>query len=304
MNILNYYLTQQNNPIWYQKFQSTSSKQSGKTFSYVNTNFRYLLSFIDQFEKFKSNFGKERKDWSEKLPCGQELDKLRVINLLRAGFITTQGGYYYVTSKGMVLMDLAKSTLKDVDKWILLFLLLIDYKGETRKFDVPKTAQETFNKIVASGVSKEDLLFAIYKNLTISEKEKLFEEDVFWLVSFVNDFRFLTLFISSSSEEKKSLKEYVKGCSHNKESKDLIAHKFVSSGAYNCSMFRDDLNVIYFSRIVIELKNLCYPDFFEAITSAYSEHYHSANKRLIMNFINNHKSIFENIRLAFSKEDF
>lgn len=304
MSILNYYLTQQRNPIWYQKFQSTSSKQSGKTFSYVNTNFRYLLSFIDQFEKFKSNFGKERKDWSEKLPCGQELDKHRVINLLRAGLITTQEGYYYVTPKGMALMDLAKSNLKDADKWILLFLLLIDYKSETRKFDVLRTAQETFNKIVASGVNKEDLLFAVRNNLTISEKERLFEEDVFWLVSFVNDLQFLTLFNSSTEEEKKNLKEYVKNCSHNKDSKDLIAHKFVSSGAYNCSMFRDDLNVIYFSRIVIESKNLEYPDFFEKIVSAYSERYRSTNKIVIMNFINNHKSIYESIRLAVSKEDF
>lgn len=304
MKILDYYLNQQNNSIWYHKFQSTSSKQSGKTFSYVNTNFRYLLSFVEQFEKFKSNFGKERKDWSERLPCGQESDKHRVINLMRAGFITMEEGYYFVTPKGLALMDLANSDLINIEKWILIFLLILDYKGETRKVDILKTTLDVFRKINISGVRKDIFLNALEKNLKISKKDKLFEEDIFWLISFVNDSQFLNIYNCNSEQEKNCLKEYVKNCSKDKRSRDLIAHKFVNSGAYNCSMFKDDINVLYFSDVVVRSRNLEPIQFFEELVSLYVEHYSIADKTKIMLFIQNHKSIYEKIRLAIFKEDF
>lgn len=304
MSILDYYLNQQNNPIWYKKFQSTSSKQSGKTFSYVNTNFRYLLSFIEQFEKFKSNFGKERKDWSERLPCGQESDKHRVINLIRAGFILMEEGFYFVTPKGLAVMDLANADLKDSEKWILMFLLILDYRGDLRKIDILRTTIDVFYKVNFSGVDKDIFVSFLKDNLKISKKELLFEQDIFWWISFVNDNQFLTIYNSSSEDEKNDLKVYVKDCSLDNKSKDLIAHKFVNSGAYSCSMFRDDINVLYFTDFVIKSRYLESQQFFESLVSLYCEQYEYADKAKIMKFINNHKSIYETIRLRIFKEDF
>ena len=60
MNILDYYLECQKNSSWVVKFQSTSGAQAGKTFSYINTNFRAITAFFNQLQMFESKDGLRR----------------------------------------------------------------------------------------------------------------------------------------------------------------------------------------------------------------------------------------------------
>ena len=47
--ILDYYNERNKDVNYVKEFQSTASKKSGKTFWYINTNIRFIMSFINSF---------------------------------------------------------------------------------------------------------------------------------------------------------------------------------------------------------------------------------------------------------------
>ena len=176
MKLLDYYLTQQKNISWYTKFQSTSSKQSGKTFSYINTNFRGIDAFLDQVEKFNKKNGLERSEWNDSQRTGQEKDKHRVINLINAGFFKFETDCYLITPKGVAVLDLLEDdTFNESEKWLILFLLLLDYKNEVRDLDILATTKETYQYIESAGYSNNDISTLLWESLKVSKKNILFK---------------------------------------------------------------------------------------------------------------------------------
>ena len=216
MDILNYYINQQANNAWYTKFQSTSSKQSGKTFSYINTNFRGIDAFLDQIEKFYKKNGLERSEWNDKMHSGQEADKHRVINLLNAGFFKFETDCYLITPKGLAILDLLNDdSFNEREKWLITYLLLLDYKTEQRELDVLSTTKEIYSYINKAGYSFEEINKHLWASLMIDKKDVLFSRDIFWLISFARDDKFLLKFYESSNEDKEKLFSYVIACSKN-----------------------------------------------------------------------------------------
>lgn len=294
MNILNYYLDQQNNTSWYTKFQSTSSKQSGKTFSYINTNFRGIDAFLDQIEKFYEKNGLERSEWKDNMRSGQEADKHRVINLLNAGFFKFETDCYLITPKGLAIIDLIKDdSFNDSEKWFILFLLLLDYKNEEREFDVLLTTKEIFEYIIKAGYTKEEINNFLWTALHVDKKDVMFSRDIFWLVSFARDDKFLIKYYESTQAEKESLHEYVIACSKNKKTKDCIAHKFIGGGAYTTSTFIDDLKMLFFANYTISNNFDSFEDYLDKILFKYKTKFPTFRVDKTMYFIKNHKSIFK-----------
>ena len=291
MNILEYYITQQSNKLWYEKFLSTSGKMSGKTFSYINTNFRSINSFLVQFIKITSKLGKNRNEWNSYLPGGQEADKHRIVNLANAEFITLNGEKYNITYKGLVLLDLDLANLSESENWFLLFLLLLDYHND-RQLDLILTVNGTFEKLEQIGFDKTNILRMLSEAFLIKSKQDLFSKDIFWLISFINDNDFLKLFVSSDEKEKNRLKEYVIDCSSYKDSFDLIAHKFKNSGVYNLKTFKEDLKVLYFTKILLDNIDLKFEEIVSNILNEYKKYYLPYGENNIQSFIKNHKSAF------------
>lgn len=291
MNILEYYITQQSNKLWYVKFSSTSGKMSGKTFSYINTNFRSLSSFLVQFNRITSKLGKNRSEWHSYLPSGQEADKHRVVNLANAQFITLNAEKYNITYKGLVLIDLNLMNLSESENWFLLFLLILDYHND-RKFDLILTVKSIFEKLESIGYNESDILKLLSECFYINSKRDLFSKDIFWLISFINDSDFLNLFISSNKNETNRLKEYVIDCSSYKDSFDLIAHKFKNSGVYNLKTFKEDLKVLYFTKILLDNIDLKFEEIVSNVLNEYKKYYLPYGENNIQSFIKNHKSAF------------
>lgn len=296
MKILDYYLSQQKNPIWYQKFQSTSSKQSGKTFSYINTNYRGIDAFFKQMSEFYKKNGLERSEWNDKQKTGQEKDKHRVINLLNAGFFKFETNCYLITPKGQAIVDLLNiPNVKEHDRWILLYLLLLDYKTEERDLDIIHTTEDIFSYITKAGYSNEEVSELMYKGMSADSKEDLFLKDIFWLVSFAKDDVFLSLYAEATDNERESLGKYVSAMLHTKDTQDCIAHKFINGGSYTVSTFVDDLKVLYFTNILLQNRKLDFDSYIEIIVNKYSEKFFSFHKDFVLKFIKNHKSIYKSI---------
>ena len=271
MKILDYYKNQQLNDAWLVKFQSTSNNQSGKTFSYINTNFRGISAFFSQLSIFESKNGLKRSEWNDYQDGGQEKDKHRVINLQNAGLLNITDDRYYISDKGKEVLRIDKDTsLTEKEKWILLFLLILDYKTETRNIDLIKSVMEIYAPLTQKGVSASVFISILRKALNISNKENLFSSEAFWLITFAKDPEFIEYYLSSSSDEKMELYEWVKNCSKNKSSKDCIAHKFVSGGAYTTSTFVDDINVILSLIILLLIQDTDSDNYLRIICKIYT----------------------------------
>ena len=254
MTILDYYLNMQQNKNWVNKFVSTSSNQSGKIFSYVNTNFRGVYSFFEQVLKFNKKNALPRSEWNDKQNKGQEKDKHRVINLIRAGFFEFEQTdlSYIITPKGQTILDIKDEKLNKEEIWLLLYLLLIDYKNEENNFDILNSTKKLFIDLEGYGYSREKIINLIREGIKSKDKKELFMKDIFWLITFQKDDNFLDCFSKSKSEDITSLKWHVIKDNEMNNEDDCIVHKFINGGVYTVSTFKDDLKVLYWEKPVIK----------------------------------------------------
>lgn len=256
MSILEYYQSKQKDFVWYNKFQSTAKDQCGKLFTCLNVNFRRLTSFFTQLDEFKSKAGLRREDWNSYQENGQEKDKHRIVNLKNAGLIEYRSDRYYITEKGHeVLRIYEDAILSDEEKWILLLMLIMDYKTEERSLDLIKSVIGLINDLSKQGMERTAFLKMLRQSMNITTKERLFTSDVFWIITFAKDAEFIKLYLNASTDEKQKLYDWILMCSKNKKSTDCIAHKFVSGGAYSASTFHEDINIV-FQGVVIDVRYL------------------------------------------------
>lgn len=291
MTILEYYIEKQKDSNWYKNFQSIGDKYHGKTFDFINTNFRKLNSFCSQLDIFRIQDGKKRDEWST-MDCGQETDKHRIVNLKNAGLITCNNNRYYITDKGHEILRINDSEeLNDREKWLLVLMLLSDYKTDKRDMDVIYTAINLAETLSSHGVRRQDLITLLSSARSVADKNELFKNDVFWLITFYTDKDFVDLYLQSSDDEKKKLYMHVIVCSRNKDSKDCIAHKFVSSGAYSARTFNEDINVLLCVLVIAALEGDSWGPFLKLITRLYV----STNSNNIINFMNDKKTMYDEV---------
>lgn len=291
MTILQYYLEKQKDPIWYKNYQSISDKCNGKLFDFIDTNFRKILSFFSQLDAFKSKDGKKRSEWST-MDCGQEEDKHRVVNLQNAGLITFDGERYFITKKGKEVLRINENDeLNDNEKWLLMFMLLSDYRTEKRDLDLIKTVIDLAETLSKYGIDRTKLMTELRNACYVDKKLQLFEKDVFWLITFYTDEEFIKKYIVSTQKEKTELSDWIIACSRDKKSTDCIAHKFVSSGAYSATTFKDDINLSLCVLVVTALQDKTWNAFLDIICKIYL----TAHVEKIKNFMAYNQAIYDEI---------
>lgn len=295
VNILNYYLESQKNISWVLKFQSTSGAQAGKTFSYINTNFRAITAFFNQLQMFEAKDGLRRSEWHDYQENGQEKDKHRVINLINAGFLEQEEDVYRITNKGKTLLSLYKnSSLTDAEKWPLVLLLLLDYKNASQELDIIYSAMTIYSLLEKHGVTALRLLGELKSGVRFFEKEKMFRSSVFWLITFAKDPQFIQLFESATDAEREELYEWVIEQSKNKSSADCIAHKFVSGGAYTTATFNDDLKVLLSILILLMLQDKNAKNYLELFTKIFVNTNYAKILTFYQDNIDVYSSVYEN----------
>lgn len=290
MKLIEYYKDKQTSQEWVDKFQSTGKNSCGKLFSCLNVNFRNLISFFNQLEAFKPKDGLRRDDWNSYQDNGQEKDKHRIVNLKNAGLIRMDGDRYYITDKGHEVLRISNDkNLTDREKWIILLMLILDYNTEERKQDLIKSVLELDSSLKQHGLETVKFLAMLKNSLYIDKKDKLFQSDVFWLITFAKDEQFDKIYLDSTEDEKQNLFDYVLLVSQNKKSTDLIAHKFVSGGAYSVSTFNDDINMIFSILILISLRDVNWDNYIDIICKCYS----TCNAERIKKFMSSNSLIYQ-----------
>ena len=298
MTILELYKKKQECKEWYIKFQSTGFNKSGKIFSYINTNYRYLKSFYNQFSNFENNNGTDRKDWEKYSQCGQEVDKHRVSNLINSGLFENKLGIYYITNIGYVFKDLIEidnKNLSEKEKWILTFLILTNYSFNNKSNEIIFTSKMFMEDLFEAGLNEEYILTEIKKIINVRDLTELFSSDIFWYITFAKDKSFIEKYKESTYLEKRELQSYLINEQKNPNSEDCIGHKYKNSGAYNKGMFVDEVKVLYYSYFVYKKEYSNFEEYINMIIDLYKENNLTISKENVLDFIKNHKVVYEYI---------
>lgn len=289
MNILEYYRTKQSDYGWVQEFQSTAQGKHGKIFNCLNVNFRSLKTYYIQLDAFKINDGLRRSEWNNYQYNGQEKDKHRIQALKNAKFVISVGDRFFITDKGKLVLRINEDkALTDREKWILIYMLLIDFEYDGKELDLIKSVIDLSNDLGNYGIGGKQLISYLKDSMLLSKKSDIFKKDIFWLITFYKDKEFIKLFLKSTEEEKKQLYDWVISCSNDRNSTDCIAHKFMNGGAYNGNMFNEDINIILCTLVLLTLQDRNYNNFIMLMSKLY-------NPQINLDRIN--KIIVENVKV-------
>ncbi len=295
MTISELYISKQEHKVWVDKFQSTGNHKSGKIFAYTNTNFRSINSFLSQIAMFKDINGKSRSQWRVMSRSGQELDKHRITSLINAGWIESDNERYYLTNSGSLALRLNNAKLTSFEKWPLLFFLLQNYSFEGNKREIYVTTNRTVENLHRFNLDTDFLISNMSR--IVQKKSDLydvFKEDVFWIVSFLKDTSFVKSYLDSPQIEKDELFSYVINEHKKKKSTDLVAHKFVSSGAYSKTMLFDEWTVLCTEIMTSGDVSNGADIYLNSILNAYTLFFDKIRKPLIIDFFEkNHDSFID-----------
>lgn len=299
--VYDYYVIQNKNDDWVDKFKSSSSNKSGKLFSFINTNFRKLLSFCSQFEKFLEKNGIPRKDWNSKQLSGGDKDKHRIKNLLNAKFIEKIDDTYLVTSSGYVLKDIIEGDFNDDEKWILLFFLMLHFEENNSKYSIYKKSLQAVKILQIYKISVANVI----EQTTLIETKRscsdLIRVDLFWWLSFLNDDAFLKLYVKN--EDKSDLYNFVSCELRNPNSKDCIGSKYGKNSIFSIGTFKEQCKILCCCIFMQEQKNQdivsLIKDFVKFYKTLYCKQISDAK---IVEFLNQHKSIYNKIYFSLFQE--
>lgn len=294
MNILEFYLEQQKYPEWYKKFQSMAKDKSGKIFSYSSTTYRYMHNFIADVEKFYRLNGVPMDQWPT-YEDGQKEDKQRTLPLSLANFVYRKEDRYFFTGAGYTCMDLISLDKTDNEEWLLLFLLLLDYRSEWRNNDIILTSKEYIKYLLNCGLNENDVLDQLENLQLIDNIEEVMKTDIFWLITFAKDKQFIEKYIASSDNEKAMLHTYVINEQKNKKSKDCIGHKFVAGGQMLPGQFIEECKTLYVAYRISKNKYETFDEMLEKLFEIYDEIAVVSDYSKIKEFIEGHLSIYEDI---------
>ncbi len=295
MNILEFYLNQQKYPEWYQKFQSTAKNKSGKVFSHTSTNYRNILNFLSDLDKFKQNNGVSRSEFKKYDNNGQEIDKQRIMPLTNANIIVKDIDKFYLTPIGYVCLDLIEGDYQEQEKWILLYILLLNYQNEGRNNDIILTSKEYIKYLTNVGLKETEILEELKNVQKCTEIDQIFKKDIFWYITFAKDRQFLQKYMTSTKEEKEMLFSYVINAQKDRKSKDCIGHKYVAGGAMLKSTFLEECELLFYTYSLTLHKYDTLEEMVERLLELYKEIHGTLNKDVIEKFIKNNRSIYQSV---------
>ena len=180
-----------------------------------------------------------------------------------------EGERYFITDKGYCALDIyGNEDLSDKEKWILIYLLLLDYQGENNFSDFVNSVVRAAARLGQLGIDCTKFLSLLYEQRKNSDKNVLFKT-IFWLLSFVYDNEFIDLFLKSSDFEKKELYDYVTSCSKDINTTDCIAKKYKNGGAYTGQMFNEDINIFLSTLILVTLQDSSLDNYLKLVSLIY-----------------------------------
>jgi hypothetical protein len=294
MKLFDYYLLKNNSKSWVEEYQSTSSKKSGKTFSFYNTNFRTISSFYDIFTKFENYVNVPRNEW-ELTKVNQEKAKQWIVNLQQSKLYSKKDGYFTFSKKGMAYKNLINSNLNEDEKWIINLIFLIDSYFENKPNYLLYKVNYFNNKLLESKYQLSDFLDLLNQAIKKSKYSttELFKLRIFWIITFYKDSDIHDFIQNATDEELENISKYIEIQRLKVNSNDCIGHKFKNSGQYNTNSFLDDMKILYFVNFIIQNNLLAFEfDYFvEALIFEYKK-FRIVDKRKIIDFFKQEQDVF------------
>ena len=295
MNIFDYYVEKNKDSNWVDLYRSTANKNNGKTFLYINTNYRSIYAFIDIFEKFYKYNNLERDQWKINANHGQEEAKQWVVNMAHSKLFKKDGNHYSLTAKGEAFNEFVNADFDETSQWPILYMFLNNAYFGLKPNYINKTCSSVLSALTETGYSYDEILAAAKEVLNKKDNislVELFAKDIFWILSFYKDKDFLYIYKNAAPKEKERLFAF---CSSNYTSKtynDCISYKYKPSGQYAKNTFIDDLRTLFVSLSVARANPLNLKEYVDAVLSCYGEIY-TFKKQEVLDFINAHSDVFQ-----------
>lgn len=296
MNIFDCYIEKNKDASWVELYRSTAHKNNGKTFLYINTNYRSIYAFIDVFGKFYAYNNLDRSQWRVNAHHGQEEAKQWVVNMAHSKLFKKDKNHYSLTAKGEAFKDFIDQEFDKDSQWPILYMFLNNAYFGFKPNYINRTCASILSSLEKIGFTYDEIIEAAKEVLVkkdISVKD-LFATDIFWILSFYKDKDFLFVYKSATKEEKKQLYDYCTSHYISKTYGDCISYKYKPSGQYALGTFIDDLKTLYVSTSVAHANPQNLNDYIEAVLSCYSKIY-TIKKDAILKFIEDHKGVFQAI---------
>ncbi len=296
MSLLDLYKNLSSNSIVHDYYVSTGAKSAGKVFSFINTNYRGILTlrgnelqgFAKGFRVMESVEGKPRSIWDRSTVTNQEKQKQHVVNMRQSELFRVVDDTYQKTSRGIVF----KKMLDDQNltyyekKFVCLLLLLAGYFSYIPNYIIEQT-KLFFSRCNDAGYHddqvlnlQKDFIKCIRDN---SEMREVFQHDYLYLDSFYrkcDDIDFLSIYNKSTIKEKDDLKLFIQNNYEMHRYDCILSHKFKPAGNYTKNTVVDNAWILFVSKRIIDGNNKNFDEFIKNAILAYRELYDIDEKRV------------------------
>ena len=298
MELLNKYIELSNNKETFDKYTQTGEGMYGKTFKFMNTNYRYIKSILTNYNTFKEVDGVDRSEW-EVARHGQEKLKQHTVNMLQMKLFSKNDRVYYKTRKGEVLEKI-NDNFSEEEKWFIIYLLILDsYFCGVPNYILTRT-KEVIENFMITNIEEKELVEIIKKFIIMSSSLdicELFKEDYMYFDSFYMTFKdgnFLNLYVESTKEQKEELWNYIIKNYKEKSYNCILSKKYKPSGVFDRGMIRDNAKLLFMSQFINRQKEIGFKDFIDNLINRYAliETFDSGK---IKQFIYINRDVFEMI---------
>ena len=316
MKLLDLYIQLCKSKTFYEKYYSTSSKNYGKVFSFINTNYRGILlksgdklqGFANGFEVLERVEGRKRSSWVHNLGTNQEVEKQHVVNMRKSEFFRVVDDAYVKTSRGVVFKKMIENKVLSYEEknLICLILILSGYFTDTPNYIVKRT-KEFFESCNNAGYSDEEVLI-LQKNfiadaMRSSKKSEIFLHDYLYIDSFfssLDGINFLKNYHDATIQERVELQTYVKkkyddSDYKTKNNECVLSYKFKLGGNYVKNTVIDNAWILFVTKKIINAECKVFEEFVNVFIKAYQELF-VVNERRLRAFIydtDKNRSVFQ-----------
>lgn len=325
MRLLDLYIDRNKNKEWKEKYHSSSRDKRGTVYTLINTNFRTLGAYTGQFRKFERVEATDRSQW-KLTECNQERDKQRVIPMLEAKIfqktkkkIESQDNketfLYVKTAKGWSYKRFVEGGIPDDSRWPINYLYLLDGVYGNNINHIAQRTKDILGVLDILEFEKENLKELFIKAINSTNYGTLLECDLFYILCFYDDIKFLDAYLSAREKEKKEMHEYIK-IHRMQESKECcISHKTINGGSYSFPSAIDEIKIFYFTNILLRLKSQEIQSTLKQFINTYKSFFDCIDENLINSYLTGESDViysalsevfgleFEQSKFEYEKED-
>ena len=299
------------------KYKSIGASGLGNIFSFINTNYRQILSpprsgkyggFAKGYEVIEAIENIPRANWTAKNSAGQEKEKQHTVRIRCAELFMCDIDTYKSTSRGKVFKKMyTSSNLSYEEKRLLCyFIILSGYFNVTPNYIFRRT-KAVFESLFAQGLSENYILEQMEIAIKTSSQDEFKKQDIFdldylYIDSFAFDpdgFNFLPVFIASTKSDIAEFKNNIKS-KYTNNGADILSKKYENGGNYTPDTLIENAWILSTTYKLLQSKINSFDCFVNSMLDIYGSLFPIDNER-VKTFIYNtdmNQSVF---RVIYSK---